>query len=35
MCEEGVFETAKRRKPRDPWLVYEDSFLKWAREFDE
>jgi len=30
MCDEGVFETARRRKLRDPYLVTEDSFLKWV-----
>jgi hypothetical protein len=34
LCEEGVFETANRRTNREPYLVYEDSFLEWMRSFD-
>jgi hypothetical protein len=30
MCEEGIFETAGRSATRHGWLVYEDSFWKWA-----
>lgn len=35
MCEDGTFETPRKLRPRDPWMVYEDSFLKWVRELDE
>jgi len=31
MCEDGTFETAGNRPTRLGWLVYEDSFWKWAR----
>lgn len=31
MCEDGTFETAGDRPGRLGWLVYEDSFWKWAR----
>lgn len=34
LCEEGVLETAPRRSTREPYLVYEDSFLKWVREME-
>ena len=34
MCEDGTFETAARSNERQPWLVYEDSFLKWVEELD-
>jgi len=30
MCEDGTFETAGNRPTRLGWLVYEDSFWKWA-----
>ncbi len=30
MCDDGTFRTAKRRKKRSPYLVYEDSFLAWV-----
>jgi len=30
MCEDGTFETAGNRPSRLGWLVYEDSFWKWA-----
>jgi hypothetical protein len=30
LCDDGTFETAPRRKARDPYLVTEDSFLKWV-----
>lgn len=34
MCEEGIFETAGDRPTNFGWLVYEDSFLRWAKEMD-
>ncbi|MBV9215924.1 MAG: hypothetical protein JO053_07075 [Acidobacteria bacterium] len=34
MCEDGTFETAPRPNERSPWLVYEDSFLRWVEELD-
>jgi len=33
LCEDGTFETSARG-PKDPWLVYEDSFLKWVKSLD-
>jgi hypothetical protein len=30
MCEEGIFETAGTEPSRHGWLVFEDSFWKWA-----
>jgi hypothetical protein len=35
MCEHGVFETAGGGASQFGWLVYEDSFLKWAKALDE
>jgi hypothetical protein len=32
MCEDGTFETAGDKPTRLGWLVYEDSFWKWARD---
>lgn len=34
MCESGVFETPGGGPSKLGWLVYEDSFWKWARELD-
>ena len=34
LCEDGTFETPVRRA-KDPWLVYEDSFLKWVKSMDD
>lgn len=34
MCEDGTFETAGRTPSRVGWLIYEDSFWKWAAEMD-
>ena len=31
MCEDGTFETAKRKSTSRTWLVYEDSFVKWVK----
>lgn len=30
LCEDGTFATAPRRRVRDPYLVTEESFLKWV-----
>lgn len=30
MCEEGIFETPDSRPGLSGWMVYEDSFWKWA-----
>lgn len=35
MCEDGTFETVGDTPTRLGWLVYEDSFLRWVKEFDE
>lgn len=35
MCEDGTFRTAKRRNARSPYLVYEDSFLRWVESLTE
>ena len=32
MCEDGTFETAGNKPTRLGWLVYEDSFWKWAKD---
>lgn len=29
LCENGTLETAPRRRRNAPYLVYEDSFLRW------
>ena len=34
MCEDGTFETAGSGPTRLGWLVYEDSFWRWARDMD-
>ena len=34
LCEEGTLETAAKKRAKDPWLVYEDSFLKWVKGLD-
>ena len=34
LCDDGTFEHAPRRTRREPYLIYEDSFLKWVRELD-
>ena len=33
MCDDGTLETAAHR-PGQPYLVYEDSFLRWVRSLD-
>lgn len=35
MCEEGLFETVGAGPTILGWLVYEDSFWKWAKSLDE
>ena len=35
LCENRVLETAGSEATTFGWLVYEDSFWKWAREMDE
>lgn len=37
MCEDGTFETSSHGNAPGSlgWLVYEDSFWKWVRKFDE
>lgn len=35
MCEEGLFETVGDGPTILGWLVYEDSFWKWAKSLDE
>lgn len=34
MCEEGMFETVGNGPTILGWLVYEDSFWKWAKSLD-
>lgn len=34
MCEAGILETAGDRPTKWGWLVYEDSFINWARSLD-
>jgi hypothetical protein len=34
-CEDGTFETAGSQPTSLGWLVYEDSFWKWAKSLDE
>ncbi len=34
MCEEGIFETVGNVPTRHGWLVFEDSFWKWAKALD-
>jgi hypothetical protein len=33
-CEDGTFETAGTRPTSVGWLVFEDSFWKWAHSLD-
>ncbi len=35
MCEEGIFESVGSSPTILGWLVYEDSFWKWAKGLDE
>lgn len=34
LCEDGTFETAGIGPTAIGWLVFEDSFVKWARSLD-
>lgn len=35
LCEDGTFETVGGGPTAIGWLVFEDSFMKWARSLDE
>lgn len=35
LCEDGTFETARRRSSRSSYLVFEDSFLKWVASLNQ
>lgn len=35
MCEDGTFATVGNASTTLGWLVYEDSFLEWARSLDQ
>jgi len=35
LCEDGTFMTADRKSARCPYLVFEDSFLKWVEKLAE
>ena len=34
MCEDGTFETLGNKPTNVGWLVFEDSFLKWAEKMN-
>ncbi len=34
LCEEGTFETVGQAPTPMGWLVFEDSFMRWARSMD-
>lgn len=34
MCEDGTFETLGNRPTNVGWLVFEDSFLRWAERMN-
>lgn len=34
MCEDGTFETVGDSPTSFGWLVFEESFWRWAREMD-
>ena len=34
LCEEGIFKTVPRKAARDPYLIYENSFLEWVKGLD-
>ena len=34
MCEDGTFKTAGNKATNIGWLVFEDSFWKWAEEMN-
>ena len=31
LCDNGIFDTAPRTHPRAPYLVTEESFLRWVK----
>ena len=35
LCEDGTFETAGTKPSVIGWLVFEDSFFRWANSLDE
>lgn len=35
LCEDGTFEAAGGGPSAIGWLVFEDSFMQWARSLDE
>ena len=35
LCEDGTFETAGKKVTKLGWLVFEDSFWRWAQSLDE
>ncbi len=35
LCEDGTFETVGGGPTAIGWLVFEDSFIRWARSLDE
>lgn len=35
LCEDGTFETVGSRPTAVGWLVFEDSFERWAMSLDE
>ncbi len=35
LCEDGTFETVGDKPTAIGWLVFEDSFIRWARSLDE
>ncbi len=34
LCEDGTFEAAGGEVTKFGWLVYEDSFWRWAKSLD-
>ena len=35
LCEDGTFETVGDKPTAIGWLVFEDSFIQWARSLDD
>ncbi|MEO7673869.1 MAG: hypothetical protein ABIU09_07310 [Pyrinomonadaceae bacterium] len=35
LCEDGTFETVGDRPTVIGWLVFEDSFMRWAQSLDD
>lgn len=35
LCEDGTFETMGDKPTAIGWLVFEDSFIQWARSLDD